>query len=117
MLISELIPAEWRKYLHQPCTLKNFRQLMVISFVITILLLIYLIWLYRPDNYSPAFEPPIREQSPPPQQCGPRPNGQQVSLVAVNETKTILASAYQEHRKGKKESSETTQPETRTAAL
>ncbi|KAF3688148.1 Beta-1,4-galactosyltransferase galt-1 [Channa argus] len=90
-------------YYLQPCQLKKFKLLRVIIIVITILLLIFRIWFYWPDSYSSTDEPPIREQSPPPQQCGPRTNGRQVSLVAVKETKTILASAYQEHRKGKKE--------------
>ncbi|KAF3693369.1 Beta-1,4-galactosyltransferase galt-1 [Channa argus] len=97
--------------LQKPHQLKKFKHWMVISFVITILFLIFLIWLYKPDvtlqfsvhYHSPTDAPQNKEQSPPPQQCGQRPNGQKVSLMAVNETKTVLVSAYQEHRKGKKE--------------
>ncbi|KAK2846524.1 hypothetical protein Q5P01_009523 [Channa striata] len=88
--------------------LKKLRQLMVISFAMTVLCLVTLMWFYRPKRTLVVSEqhlpqPQITAQPTSPQQCGRRPTGDKVSLTAVKETKTILVSAYQEHRTRRKE--------------
>uniref|UniRef100_A0A671TZ20 Glycosyltransferase family 92 protein n=1 Tax=Sparus aurata TaxID=8175 RepID=A0A671TZ20_SPAAU len=85
--------------------LKKFRWMMIISPVTTILSLILLLWTYTygPDWILPSLNPvPLPE----PLHRGPgqpAPPGHQVSLVAGKGMKTILVSAYQEHRRGKRE--------------
>ncbi|XP_070685416.1 uncharacterized protein [Pempheris klunzingeri] len=99
---------------HLPSQLKKLRRLMYVSPVITIFSLTLLLWSYRPDRsfqfwtqyYTATSEPQIPVQPTVPHQCGSGkmvPRGQKVSIVAVKQTKTLLVSAYQEHRTKKKE--------------
>ncbi|XP_073349034.1 uncharacterized protein [Pagrus major] len=95
-----------------PPLLKKFKWMMYVSPVVTILSLTLLLWIYMygPDR---TFRFPTQSSQPQnpvhqtvPAHCGPgqtAPAGQEVSLVAVKGTKTILVSAHQEHRTGKKE--------------
>ncbi|XP_039987320.1 uncharacterized protein si:zfos-464b6.2 isoform X2 [Xiphias gladius] len=97
-----------QKHLPQP---KKLRRLMYLGHVITIFSLILLLRTYRTDqvwtgNFKGTFEPQPQEESILTQKCHPGhmvPQRQKVSLVAVNRTKTLLVSAYQEHRTGHKE--------------
>ncbi|XP_026229576.1 uncharacterized protein LOC113171441 [Anabas testudineus] len=93
--------------------LKVYRQCMSISLVITIISLI-LLGTYRPESliqlstkyYRPTNQSKTHVPFQLPEQCGPGrivPQGQELSLVTVNGTKTLLVSAYQEHRTAKKE--------------
>ncbi|XP_051255621.1 uncharacterized protein LOC127363140 isoform X1 [Dicentrarchus labrax] len=89
----------------QPLQLKTFRQLMYCSTVITILSLM-LLYTYKVDKikfYKATSEPQIFVQPTVPQQCGQGQIVPQGQKVAVNRTKTLLISAYQEHRTGRKE--------------
>uniref|UniRef100_A0A8C4EPR9 Glycosyltransferase family 92 protein n=1 Tax=Dicentrarchus labrax TaxID=13489 RepID=A0A8C4EPR9_DICLA len=86
--------------------LKTLRKLMYCSTVITVLSLILLFFNYRVDwikFYKATSEPQIFVQPAVPQQCGQGQIVPQGQKVAVNKTKTLLMSAYQEHRTGRKE--------------
>ncbi|XP_036939992.1 uncharacterized protein si:zfos-464b6.2 isoform X2 [Acanthopagrus latus] len=88
--------------------LKKFRWLRYICPVVIIVTLILLLWTLRSRPYQtfriPAHsnQPRNPVRPPKPVRCGPAQTGSQVPLVAVKETKTILVSAFQEHRTEKK---------------
>ncbi|XP_038549428.1 uncharacterized protein LOC119883034 [Micropterus salmoides] len=94
---------------HQPSPLKKFRLLMCIIAVDTILFLTLLLWIYRSNEsfqswtqyYKATTKPQMTAQPKLPPQCGTGQivsQGQKGSLVAVKKSKTLLISAYQEHR-------------------
>ncbi|KAM3616564.1 uncharacterized protein V6R79_020008 [Siganus canaliculatus] len=85
---------------------KKFRCLMLINAVVTAVSLVLLLWIYRPDRTLLIWaDPPTSQPQPqirmPPTvspHCG---RGRIVPLnqkVQVDRTKTLLISAYQEHR-------------------
>ncbi|XP_028430213.1 uncharacterized protein LOC114553210 [Perca flavescens] len=89
--------------------MKKFKRLVYISPFISILFLILLLWFYRPfrtiqsstQYYRETTKMPLQLKVTPPSQIAPQ--GQKLSLVAVNGTKTVLVAAYQEHRTERKE--------------
>ncbi|XP_038548456.1 uncharacterized protein LOC119882487 [Micropterus salmoides] len=102
---------------HQPSPLKKFRLLMCIIAVDTILFLTLLLWIYRSNEsfqswtqyYKATTKPQMTAQPKLPPQCGTGQivsQGQKGSLVAVKKSKTLLISAYQEHRTTNNEVSE-----------
>ncbi|KAM8767952.1 uncharacterized protein AB9X84_018852 isoform 2-T9 [Acanthopagrus schlegelii] len=88
--------------------LKKFRWLRYICPVVIIVTLILLLWTLRSrpnQNFrirTQSSQPQNPVRPPKPVHCGPAQTGSDVSLVAVKETKTILVSAYQEHRTEKR---------------
>ncbi|KAM9852929.1 uncharacterized protein ACBR49_003804 [Aulostomus maculatus] len=88
-----------QKY-QMPHKLKVLRRLMYASPVISILSVILLLWIFRPDR---TLLPQIHVQLTEPQMFGakqPVAQGANLSFVAVPGTKTLLVSAYMEQRAG-----------------
>ncbi|KAM3615472.1 uncharacterized protein V6R79_002812 [Siganus canaliculatus] len=90
---------------------RKFKWLMLSSAAFTVLSLVVLLSVYRPDEtfwFSTRYhQAPSESQLPPQPTACPRCEGEQIAstgqMVEVNQTKTLLIASYQEHRTKEKE--------------